>query len=48
VEAKGWLNTTAKTEISAPVGIPIVNAIFETAVHGVLDPEDKRYNHPSK
>jgi hypothetical protein len=48
VEPKGWLNTTAKTEISAPAGIPIGSAIFEVAVHGVLDPEDKRYNHPSK
>jgi hypothetical protein len=40
VEPKGWLNTTAKTEISAPAGIPKVDAILEAAVYGVLDPED--------
>jgi hypothetical protein len=41
VEPKGWLNTTAKTEIFAPAGIPIVDAIFEATVHAVLDPEEK-------
>jgi hypothetical protein len=35
---KCWLNTMAKAEISAPAGIPIVDALFEVTVLGVLDP----------
>jgi hypothetical protein len=44
VKPTGWLNTTAKTEIHAPAGIPIVDAIFEATVHVVLDPEEKGKN----
>jgi hypothetical protein len=41
VEPKGWLKTTTKAKISAPAGIPKVDAIFEAAVMECLIPKIK-------